>query len=85
MTGACFADVTDTFVVIDNWKFKTKSVLEGLDYIFKAFHTLNASYPPEVEHIWLLIEKVLYGINSSDPVRFPGVMAILKDIQLQQN
>lgn len=67
-------------MVIDDNQYKTSSVLQGIDFVFKAFHILHAKYPTESEHIWLLLERALYKIDTKQPITSPGVLTILKDL-----
>lgn len=55
-------------------------MLLALDFTFKAFHALNASYPKESEHIWLIIERMLFKIESS-VIKIPAVLTLLKDLE----
>lgn len=80
VVGASFATITDCYIIIDNNKYKVGSVLQGLDFAFKSFHVLNAQYPKESEHIWLLIEQALYKIESST-VTIPAVLTLLKEFE----
>lgn len=80
VVGLSFSSITDSYLIIDNYIYKTHSVLHSLDFAFKVFHALNVDYPKEGEHIWLLIERVIYKINSSD-IKTPAVLTVVKDLE----
>ncbi|KAK0156846.1 hypothetical protein PV327_011578, partial [Microctonus hyperodae] len=44
--------------------YQMSSFLQGLDICFKSFHVLNVHYPLDSEHIWLIIQRVLYEFNT---------------------
>lgn len=79
VVGSTITSVTDSYVVIDNHIYKVSSPLQALDFTFKAFHTLNAHYPKESEHIWQLMEKVIYSINAPG-VEIPAVATIVQEL-----
>lgn len=80
VVGESYTSITETYIVIDNNKYKASSILQGIDFVFKAFHVLHAKYPAESEHIWLILERALYKIDTSQPITSPGVLMILKDL-----
>ncbi|KAB0805418.1 hypothetical protein PPYR_02388 [Photinus pyralis] len=76
--GKGFSEITESYVIIDKHVYKSISVLHSLDFLFQSFHVLNARYPLESEHIWLLIERALYKIEHSK-IKSPAVLTILKE------
>lgn len=77
--GNSFSNITDFYVVVDDNIYRTYSILNALDFTFKSFHALNANYPRESEHIWLVIERFLYKIEVS-PIRIPAVLTLIKEL-----
>lgn len=78
--GSSFSSITDSYVVIDDHFYKTCSVLQTFDFLFKAFHALNAHYPKECEHIWLVVERVLLILETS-VVEIPAVLTLITELQ----
>lgn len=84
VVGTSFSEVTDSYLVIDDNYYRTYSVLHGIDFTFKTFFSMNANYPKESEHIWLIIEKCLYKVHSSE-VHIPAVLTVIKDMEEENN
>ncbi|CAG9763573.1 unnamed protein product [Ceutorhynchus assimilis] len=51
------------FIQIENQSFKVDSALRTLELTFKMFYALDLGYPCESEHIWLLIEEILFNMK----------------------
>lgn len=79
VVGSCTTAVTGSYVIIDNYRYKVCSLLQALDFTFKAFHTLNAQYAKESGHIWQLPEKGLFKIKAPG-TEIPGVLTVLRDM-----
>lgn len=73
--------MTDTYVSIEDMLYKVPSVLYGVDVCFKSYFVLNCKYPPESEHIWLIIQKAVFEINTSLDKRIPIVHQVLNDLE----
>ncbi|KAB0804375.1 hypothetical protein PPYR_01345 [Photinus pyralis] len=80
VVGASYSCITESYVIIDTNVYKTCSVLHAFDFLFKAFHSLNANYPKECEHIWLVVERILYNLESS-AIQSPAVLTLLKELE----
>lgn len=80
VVGKSLSSITESYVVIEDNVYKSGSVLLALDFVFKAFHALHAEYPKESEHIYVLLELALYGIQSDSP-GIPAVLTILKELE----
>lgn len=57
-------NITQCLVVVDNIQWVAASPIQALDICFKTFHALHGKYPPEARHLWLLIQRCLYKIES---------------------
>lgn len=80
VVGKSFCSVTESYVIIEDNTYKSGSVLQSLDFIFKAFHALHAEYPKESEHIHVLLERAIYKIQSDSP-DIPAVMTLVKELE----
>lgn len=80
VVGPTLTAVTNVFVSIDSILYSVPSVLQALDICFKAFHTSSAKYPPESEHIWLIIQRFIYKIKTIWDKKIPVVEKILQDL-----
>lgn len=78
--GPTLHDIQNIYIVIDEVIVKTTDVLQGLNVTFKSFHVLDAEYPAASEHIWLLLQKVVYGIETPCDKQIPYVISLYNDI-----
>lgn len=73
--------MTEFYVILDDIKYKSETVLKAFDITFKTIHALNARYPPEGEHVWLLIQRLVYGIQTKYDRKIPHVETITNDLK----
>ena len=73
LVGSALSNITASYVIINNYMYKTVSVSDALDFCFKVFHVLDAKYPFESEHIWLLIQKSVYKIDTKTDKKIPSI------------
>ena len=64
LVGPTISDIKSVYVSIATLLFKVDGVVEGLDVIFKSFHSLHTSYPQESSHIWITIQRGIYGFQT---------------------
>lgn len=76
--GPDLAHINNVYIVIDVIRFKFQQLLFALDICFKSFHTLNAKYPPQAEHIWTTIQKCAYKISKKDDKTYPYLAHVFK-------
>ncbi|XP_074106367.1 uncharacterized protein LOC141532092 [Cotesia typhae] len=57
-----------SYVVVDDIKYATKSVIEALDLTFKIFFVSDSEYPTLSHHIWLFLQIAVYGIDEEKNV-----------------
>lgn len=62
--GPSLTDVKTSYIVVDDIRYQFNSVLKALDICFKCFHVFHCQYPPQGEHLWLLVQKALFGIDT---------------------
>lgn len=72
--------VLQTFVSIDSLLYRVPSVLQAFDICFKSFHVLQTNYPPESEHIWRVVQHLIYNLNTKYDKKIPLVEKIIQDI-----
>ncbi|CAH0562823.1 unnamed protein product [Brassicogethes aeneus] len=75
--------ITSSFVVIDDIKYKLETPIKALDVAFKVFHTVNAEYPAECQHVWLLIQRLVYNINTAYDKPSSATTALITDLNEQ--
>lgn len=75
-----FEDV-QSFVIINDTKYKLETPLKAVDICFKSFFTLNYKYPLEGEQIWTFIQKYFYEIDTNSDKCFPQVNTLINDLK----
>lgn len=56
--------VRSVYVSVANELYQCDSVLQALDIFFKTFHALHTAYPTESAHIWLMMQRGVYGFET---------------------
>lgn len=69
--GFTLTDIEKVYVVIDKIRYQFQSVQKAFDIYFKAFHVLDASYPPQAEHLLQFIQQGIYEIFCTADKVFP--------------
>lgn len=84
--GPSTGNITDLFISANNTLYKVPSALKAIDLCFKIFHVFDIEYPIESAHIWLLIQRFLYGYASASDTVTPGITeVIIYLLALQEN
>lgn len=71
----------ECLVSINNYMYKQENIIKAVDLTYKAFHVLNLKYPSECEHIWLVIQKLIYGMTTIYDNVQTAVECFLSNIQ----
>lgn len=79
------SEVSALYVAVDTTVYKVCSALEAIDLCFKIFHAFDLEYPLECAHLWLLIQRVLYGYASDVDKVTPYVTETISDITTVEN
>ncbi|KAJ8913335.1 hypothetical protein NQ315_013306 [Exocentrus adspersus] len=74
-------DPQSFFIVIDTIKYELDSAKKAFDTLFKIFHVLDAKYPIQAEHIWVLIQKGLYKVSTPQDIVPPYILHILNSVE----
>lgn len=68
IVGPNLNNISQTLVIIDQNTYQCNSVLEALDFCFKSYIVLDAKYPFQSQHLWYLIQWIIYKYKAStDP------------------
>jgi hypothetical protein len=73
--------VTSCFVIIDDIKYQLETPIRAVDIAFKIFHTVNAAYPAESQHVWLLIQRLVYDIITPYDILSSATAALISDLR----
>jgi hypothetical protein len=71
-------NVESSYVLVDKTTYKTNSLLEAVDILYKTFIVFDVEYPVECQHIWELIGQHFYKLGAKK--KNPKVTAFLKKI-----
>lgn len=63
IVGEDLKSITSSYVVLDDRPIRVESPLRTIEVSFKAYHALHCNYPIQSEHFWVVIEKILFGIE----------------------
>ncbi|XP_071629473.1 uncharacterized protein [Temnothorax longispinosus] len=77
--GPSLYEIRTISIIIDcTIKYQFESVMKAFDTIFKLFHTSYMCYPVQAEHLYLLIQKAVYKIQTEFDKSIPYIQDILK-------
>lgn len=74
------SETSSFYVCIDKVLYKVPSALKALEVCFKSFHALDAIYPPENEHLWLLLQRSLFNFSMKWDKMTPYIMEIVAEL-----
>ena len=65
IVGGDFKSITQSYVVVDRRPIIVESPLRAVEITFKFYHSLNCHYPQQSARLWILIAKVIFGIQET--------------------
>lgn len=74
-------EITDSYVIIDNIRYRVPSPLRAIDICFKSYQVLHANYPFQSDSLWLFIQKAVYDIHTEWDNR-PAVDTLVQQYKL---
>jgi len=72
-------DIKQFLIVLDQQKWEADSALQAVDICFKIFFALNGKYPVESNHIWLMIQRVVYECKLASDFKEKGLKSYLEE------
>lgn len=69
--GPNLSNILNVLVIINNEEYKCDSVIDAIDFCFKAYQVLDAKYSYESQHIWYLIQWLVYKYHVKQDPQFP--------------
>lgn len=76
--GQSLVSINNSYLVVVDLTLQLDSPRQVFDTRLNLFFVANAVYPPQTEHLYLIIEKCIYNINSEEDKTFPHVMDLLE-------
>lgn len=64
LVGPSITSIQSVYVSVCDLAYKVHGVLNAIDITFKIFHAINTPYPPETNHIWMVMQRAIYKLNT---------------------
>lgn len=77
LVGPTLNNILSSYVVVNDNIYKTISVLDAVDFCFKVIHVLDAHYPFQCQHVWYLIQWLIYKIKTKSDLKIPYIQDLL--------
>ena len=75
-------NLTNFYVIINNIKHESTSLIDAINLCFQAFFALDAKYPIDSEIVWYFLQYHIYGIMDEKYMRhFISVDTVWHDLQ----
>lgn len=81
VVGDALNSIEDSYVVIENIQFHAVSPKHAIDAAFKATQAIHACYQEQSVPVWLLFQKVVYGIDTEFDADIPVVEELLSKFE----
>lgn len=81
LVGPAVMEIESSYVELGRRLWKASSPRHAIDLLFKVFMSLNLKYPFDCEQVWLLIQKLLYNIETMNDKRIGIVSSVIASIQ----
>ncbi|KAL0110650.1 hypothetical protein PUN28_013915 [Cardiocondyla obscurior] len=80
VVGATYCEIDSAYICIDKILYKISSVFKAFEICFKSFHVLYALYPPECEHLWLLLQRSFFKMSTKWDKMSSCIMELIKEM-----
>lgn len=75
-------NLTNFYVVVNNIKYESTSLMNAVNLCFQVFFALDAKYPVDSEMVWYFLQYHVYKINNAKYARnFVAVDITWHDLQ----
>lgn len=64
LVGADLKGTLDAYIYVDGIQFNCPTLLHALDWCMKTTFALHAVYQPQSKDIWMLVQKILYKLDT---------------------
>ena len=59
-------DIQASYVIVDDIKYKTESILHAIDLNLKVFYAFDCKYPEIAQSFWQFIQTIIYEISDTE-------------------
>ncbi|XP_071575617.1 uncharacterized protein [Temnothorax nylanderi] len=81
ITVGDYKTAIESYVCVDETLYKVNTTIEAIDICFKAFHVFQLQYPGASEHLWILMQRGIYGFSTKWDPNISFIAHILKKLQ----
>lgn len=78
--GPNYSNINKVYVSFQNCFYILPTVLKAIDVCFALFQVLILKYPVECEHIWLFLQRAVYGLES-DYDNIPNIIDLSNKVK----
>jgi hypothetical protein len=78
--GPTYTEINKIYIVINEVKYEYENCLKALDIFFKMLHVMRIRYPSQNEHIYEVIEIVIFKEKISSQRKGIPIFKILFNI-----
>lgn len=82
VTIGSIVNLTAFYVIVNNVKYESTSLINAVNLCFQVFFALDARYPVDSEMVWYFLQYHINNINNAKYTRnFVSVDTIWHDLQ----
>jgi len=81
VVGLDASRIVSSFVIFDGIRYEVESPARAVDVCFKLYQSLHAAYPPESEVMWMVIQKLVYEIDTKWDKKSSTLQKMLVDLR----
>jgi hypothetical protein len=85
IVGPTFYDIQTVHLYIHDTLYTVPTLLKAVDVCFKSFIVFDLQYPLEAEHIWFLIQWIIYDIHLKSDKKLPQIFQLHNQIKNQKS
>ncbi|KAH0822739.1 hypothetical protein GEV33_000052 [Tenebrio molitor] len=85
IVGPTFYDIQTVHLYIHDILYTVPTLLKAVDVCFKSFIVFDLQYPLEAEHIWFLIQWIIYDIHLKSDKKLPQIFQLHNQIKNQKS
>lgn len=82
--GPTYTEINKIYIVINEVKFEYENCLKAFDIFLKIFHVMCICYPPQSEHIYEVIETVIFNSQRKSLKKYPCIQDIVQNIKFDE-
>lgn len=81
VTVGSILNLTSFYVIVNDVKYTSTSLMNAINLCFQIFFALNATYPVDCEILWYFLQQYVYGITNKKYRNIISIDATWHDIE----